>query len=113
VVTCQPGQPASFQPGGGNGRALGDNAFDIAVAVLAGRIKRAEAHYLREFPGPRQRLADLPGDLLAYVADKACRDACCLLASGICSSRRCVSVRVLTGRRTGVRTRAIAGTNQR
>jgi hypothetical protein len=36
VVTYQPGQPASFQPGGGNGRALDDNAFDIAVAVLAG-----------------------------------------------------------------------------
>jgi len=36
LVTYQPGRPASFQPGGGNGRALGDNAFDIAVAVLAG-----------------------------------------------------------------------------
>jgi uncharacterized protein DUF4331 len=36
VVTYQPGQPASFQPGGGNGRALDDNAFDIAVAVLVG-----------------------------------------------------------------------------
>jgi hypothetical protein len=36
VVTYQPGQPASFQPGSGNGRALDDNTFDIAVAVLAG-----------------------------------------------------------------------------
>ena len=36
VVTYRPGRPASFQPGGGNGRALDDNAFDIAVAVLAG-----------------------------------------------------------------------------
>ncbi len=36
VVTYQPGQPAAFQPGSGNGRALDDNAFDIAVAVLAG-----------------------------------------------------------------------------
>jgi len=36
VLTYQPGQPASFHPGDGNGRALGDNAFDIAVAVLAG-----------------------------------------------------------------------------
>jgi hypothetical protein len=36
LVTYQPGQPASFQPGGGSGRALDDNAFDIAVAVLAG-----------------------------------------------------------------------------
>ena len=33
VVTYQPGQPASFQPDSGNGRALDDNAFDIAVAV--------------------------------------------------------------------------------
>jgi hypothetical protein len=36
VLTYRPGQPAAFHPGGGNGRALGDNAFDIAVAVLAG-----------------------------------------------------------------------------
>jgi hypothetical protein len=36
VVTYQPGQPAAFHPGDGNGRALGDNAFDHAVAVLAG-----------------------------------------------------------------------------
>jgi len=36
VVTYQPGQPAAFHPGGGNGRALDDNTFDIAVAVLAG-----------------------------------------------------------------------------
>ena len=36
VVTYRPGQPAAFHPGDGNGRALGDNAFDIAVAVLAG-----------------------------------------------------------------------------
>jgi hypothetical protein len=36
VVRYQPGQSASFQPGGGNGRALDDNTFDIAVAVLAG-----------------------------------------------------------------------------
>jgi hypothetical protein len=35
-VTYRPGQPASFQPGAGNGRALDDDAFDIAVAVLAG-----------------------------------------------------------------------------
>jgi hypothetical protein len=36
LVSYQPGRPASFQPGGGNGRALDDNTFDIAVAVLAG-----------------------------------------------------------------------------
>jgi hypothetical protein len=36
VITYRPGQPAAFRPGDGNGRALGDNAFDIAIAVLAG-----------------------------------------------------------------------------
>ncbi len=36
VLTYRPGQPAAFHPGGGNGRALGDDAYDIAVAVLAG-----------------------------------------------------------------------------
>jgi hypothetical protein len=36
VVTYRPGQPAAFRPGDGNGRALGDNAFDTAVTVLAG-----------------------------------------------------------------------------
>jgi hypothetical protein len=36
VLTYWPGQPAAFHPGDGNGRALGDHAFDIAVAVLAG-----------------------------------------------------------------------------
>jgi hypothetical protein len=36
VVIYRPGQPAVFHPGDGNGRALGDNAFDTAVAVLAG-----------------------------------------------------------------------------
>jgi hypothetical protein len=36
VVRYQPGQPASFHPGRGNGRALDDDAFDIAVAVLTG-----------------------------------------------------------------------------
>jgi hypothetical protein len=36
VLTYRPGQPAAFHPGDGNGRALGDDAFDVAVAVLAG-----------------------------------------------------------------------------
>jgi len=36
VLGYRPGQPAIFHPGGGNGRALGDDAFDIACAVLAG-----------------------------------------------------------------------------
>jgi hypothetical protein len=38
VLTYRPGQPAGFHPSDGNGRALGDNAFDIAVAVLAGAV---------------------------------------------------------------------------
>jgi len=36
ILTYRPGQPAAFHPGDGNGRTLGDNAYDIAVAVLAG-----------------------------------------------------------------------------
>ena len=36
VLIYRPGQPASFHPGDGNGRALADNAFDVAVAVLTG-----------------------------------------------------------------------------
>jgi hypothetical protein len=71
VVTYQPGRPAFFQPGGGNGRALDDNAFDIAVAVLAGstlgnasvpRPPTAEFPYLSA-PSPAElpALADLFG----------------------------------------------------
>jgi len=36
VVRYQPGVPAVFEPGVGNGRALSDDSFDIAVEVLAG-----------------------------------------------------------------------------
>jgi hypothetical protein len=36
VLGYRPGQPAAFHPGDGNGRALGDDAFAIAVAVLTG-----------------------------------------------------------------------------
>jgi hypothetical protein len=36
ILGYRPGEPAAFYPGDGNGRALDDNAFDIAVAVLAG-----------------------------------------------------------------------------
>jgi hypothetical protein len=71
VVTYQPGQPASFQPGGGNGRALDDDTFDIAVAVLAGsalgsasvpRPPTAEFPYLSApRPGELPALADLFG----------------------------------------------------
>jgi hypothetical protein len=64
VLTYRPAQPAAFRPGGGNGRALDDNAFDIAVAVLAGStLGNASAPRLATpaFPylsGPQP--ADLP-----------------------------------------------------
>ena len=71
VVTYQAGQPAFFQPGGGNGRALDDNAFDTAVAVLAGstlgnasvpRPPTAEFPYLSApQPADLPALADLFG----------------------------------------------------
>lgn len=71
LVRYQPGQLAFFQPGGGNGRALDDDAFDIAVAVLAGstlgnasvpRPPTAEFPYLSA-PRPTElpALADLFG----------------------------------------------------
>jgi len=64
VLTYRPGQPAGFHPGDGNGRALGDNAFDIAVAVLAGSAlgnASAPRHATPAFPylsAPQP--ADLP-----------------------------------------------------
>jgi hypothetical protein len=36
VMTYAPGLPAAYHPRDGNGRALSDDVFDIAVAVLAG-----------------------------------------------------------------------------
>jgi len=38
VLTYRPGQPTGFHPGDGNGRALGDNAFDVSIAVFAGAV---------------------------------------------------------------------------
>ena len=71
VLTYQPGRPASFQPGSGNGRPLDDNTFDIAVAVLAGstlgtasvpRPPTAEFPYLSApQPADLPALADLFG----------------------------------------------------
>lgn len=44
VVLYQPGTPARFEPGGGNGRALDDDSFDTAIEVLAGsRLGSASA----------------------------------------------------------------------
>ena len=70
VVTYQPGQAASFQPGSGNGRALDDNTFGIAVAVLAGstlgnasvpRPPTSEFHLSAPRPAKLPALADLFG----------------------------------------------------
>ena len=64
VMTYRPGQPAAFHPGDGNGRALGDNAFDIAVAAFVGSTlgnDSAPRPATSEFPylsAPRP--ADLP-----------------------------------------------------
>jgi hypothetical protein len=67
VLTYRPGQPAAFHPGDGNGRPLGDNAFDIAVAVLTGST-------LSDAPAPREAIpafpylpAPQPADLPAFV----------------------------------------------
>jgi hypothetical protein len=53
VVIYRPGQPAVFHPGTGNGRALDDNAFDTAVAVLAGST-------LANASTPREPTASFP-----------------------------------------------------
>jgi hypothetical protein len=53
VLVYRPGQPAAFQPGDGNGRALGDDAFDIAVAVVAGQT-------LADASAPRQPTPAFP-----------------------------------------------------
>lgn len=64
VVRYQPGVAAVFEPGGGNGRALDDDSFDIAVQFLAGsRLGNASTPRLAtpKFPylSPPQP-ADLP-----------------------------------------------------
>jgi hypothetical protein len=53
ILSYRPGQPAAFHPGDGNGRGLGDNAFDIAVAVLAGSP-------IAPTSAPRQATATFP-----------------------------------------------------
>ncbi|MBO0817162.1 MAG: hypothetical protein J2P30_18710 [Actinobacteria bacterium] len=53
VVRYRPGAPAVFEPGGGNGRALGDDGFDIAVQFLAG-------HRLGNASTPRPATPEFP-----------------------------------------------------
>ncbi len=63
VLTYQPGQPAAFHPGGGNGRALGDDAFDTAVAVLAGSTLGSACTPRQATPAFPYLSAPQPGDL--------------------------------------------------
>ncbi len=63
VVVYRPGTPAAFEPGGGNGRALDDDSFDIAVGFLAGSplggasVPRVASPAFPYLPAPQ------PGDL--------------------------------------------------
>ncbi len=63
VLGYRPGQPAAFHPGDGNGRALGDNAFDIAVAVLAGSTLANAAAPRQATPAFPYLSAPQPADL--------------------------------------------------
>ena len=63
VLTYRPGHPAAFHPGGGNGRALGDDAFDIAVAVLAGSTLGNASTPRRATPAFPYLSASQPADL--------------------------------------------------
>jgi hypothetical protein len=63
VLPYRPGQPAAFHPGDGNGRALGDNAFDIAVAVLAGSTLATASAPRQATPAFPYLSAPQPADL--------------------------------------------------
>ena len=64
VMTYTPGRPARFVPGSGNGRALDDDGFGIAVSLLVGRpLARSRAPFTvsPSFPYlPRPFLGELP-----------------------------------------------------
>jgi hypothetical protein len=71
VLTLRPGQPARYQPGTGNGRALRDDAFGTALSVLNGSplgVTSSPHMTVSEFPhllpaseDDRPALADLFG----------------------------------------------------
>jgi hypothetical protein len=71
VMTYTPGRPARFVPGSGNGRALDDDTFGIAVSLLVGHpLARTRApftvlpsfpHLPRPYPGELPALLDLFG----------------------------------------------------
>jgi hypothetical protein len=67
VLAYRPGWPAAFHPGGGNGRALGDDAFDIAVAVLAGSTLADASAPRRATPAFPYLSAPEPAELPALV----------------------------------------------
>ena len=64
VMRYTPGRPARFVPGAGNGRALDDDGFGIAVSLLVGRpLARSRAPFTvsPSFPYlPRPFLGELP-----------------------------------------------------
>jgi hypothetical protein len=67
VVRYRPGEPAAFHPGDGNGRALGDDAFDIAVAVLAGSTLGNASAPRQATPAFPYLSAPQPADLPALI----------------------------------------------
>jgi Domain of unknown function (DUF4331) len=64
VLTYRPGQPAGFHPGDGNGRALDDDAFDVAIAVLAGAALGNASTPRQATPAFPYLSAPQPADLL-------------------------------------------------
>lgn len=68
VLTYRPGQPAAFHPGDGNGRALGDNAFAVAVAVLAGSTLGTASAPRQATPAFPYLSAPQPADLPPLLA---------------------------------------------
>ena len=64
VLTYAPGQPARFVPGSGNGRALDDDAFGIAVSHLVGHPLAQSSAPFRALPNfpylPRPYVGELP-----------------------------------------------------
>jgi len=67
VVLYQPGVPAGFEPGGGNGRALDDDSFDIAIEFLAGSRLGSASVPSPPAPAFPYLSAPQPGDLPALA----------------------------------------------
>jgi hypothetical protein len=69
VLTYRPGRPAAFHPGDGNGWALGDDADDVAVAVLAGSTLADAATPRQATPAFPYLSAPQPADLPPLIDD--------------------------------------------